>query len=244
MRGFSSFKPWPDVPEEVPGKLDEEVAQHLYGKWEGSGFRSIPLWLMDPDPGGQKHADPSDPDPHTGYERIWMRFLRLNPDLMSQRKSRANLMRKWLNTFMGNGKDPDRDPYLWLMNPDLGGPKHTDPTDPYPQHWLWEINAVFSLKFWPNVPEEVPGKLDEEVAVRRRRCRRRRCSRCRRCVGGGEHTPHHVEDLLERVQPRRLATQRDLNTERWVSILIKKYWKLGCGSGSALFSVAGSGSTS
>jgi hypothetical protein len=39
-------------------------------------------------------------------------FPRLNPDLMSLRKSRANLIRKWLNTFMGNGKDPDPYPYL------------------------------------------------------------------------------------------------------------------------------------
>jgi hypothetical protein len=65
----------------------------------------------------------------------------------------------------------------------------------------------FSFELIPDVPEEVPGKLDEKMAVRP----------CRRCVGGGEHASHHAEDLLERVQARRLATQRDLKTERWVS---------------------------
>ncbi len=37
---------------------------------------------------------------------------------------------------MRKGKDPDPDPYLWLMDPDPGGPKHADPADPnpYPQH--------------------------------------------------------------------------------------------------------------
>jgi len=39
--------------------------------------------------------------PDTGHERIWMRFFRLNPDLMSLRKSRANLMRKWLSPAAG-----------------------------------------------------------------------------------------------------------------------------------------------
>jgi hypothetical protein len=40
------------------------------------------------------------------------------------------------------GPDHDPDPYLWLMNPDPGGPKHVDPVDPDtysgpdPQHWL------------------------------------------------------------------------------------------------------------
>ncbi len=28
-----------------------------------------------------------------------------------------------LNAFMRKGKDPDPDPHLWLMDPDLGGPK-------------------------------------------------------------------------------------------------------------------------
>jgi hypothetical protein len=31
-------------------------------------------------------------------------------------------------------KDPDPDPHLRLMDPDTEGPKHTDPTDPDPQH--------------------------------------------------------------------------------------------------------------
>jgi hypothetical protein len=39
----------------------------------------------------------------------------------------------------------DPDPYLWLMNPDPGGPKHTDPDpDPGPQHCLKEIEEIFS----------------------------------------------------------------------------------------------------
>ncbi len=43
------------------------------------------------------------------------------------------------NTFMNKGKDPDPerdpDPYLWLMNPDPGGPKTSGFADPDPQQW-------------------------------------------------------------------------------------------------------------
>jgi hypothetical protein len=36
-----------------------QSAQHLYEKWEGAGSGSIPLTLMDPDPGGPKTGYPT-----------------------------------------------------------------------------------------------------------------------------------------------------------------------------------------
>ncbi len=40
-----------------------------------------------------------------------------------------------LKTSMRKGKDSEPDPYLWLMDPEPGGPKHADPPGPDLQHW-------------------------------------------------------------------------------------------------------------
>jgi hypothetical protein len=41
---------------------------------------------------------------------------------------------------LGLDHDPEPGPYLWLMDPDPGGPKTTDPADldPDPQHCFVE----------------------------------------------------------------------------------------------------------
>ncbi len=40
-----------------------------------------------------------------------------------KKKFFASIHFRPLNTFMRKGKDPEPDPYLWLMDPDPGGPK-------------------------------------------------------------------------------------------------------------------------
>jgi hypothetical protein len=47
------------------------------------------------------------------------------------------------NTFMGKGKDPDPDLYLWPTDPDAdpGGPKHTDP-DPEPCEHVNDVPSI------------------------------------------------------------------------------------------------------
>jgi hypothetical protein len=43
---------------------------------------------------------------------------------------------------MRKGKDPEPDPYFRITDPELGGPKHADPADPDPQHWLWGWSQI------------------------------------------------------------------------------------------------------
>jgi hypothetical protein len=58
-------------------------------------------------------------------------------------KKSQNIMNKGFSYYFclmieGCGSRAGWDPYLWLMDPDPGGRKHTDSADPDPQHYLQE----------------------------------------------------------------------------------------------------------
>ncbi len=52
---------------------------------------------------------------------------------------------------MRKGKDPepDPDPYLSIMDPDPGGPKHADQD---PQHWILVVNPIKAIARAPPSP--------------------------------------------------------------------------------------------
>ncbi len=113
--------------------------------WYGSGSPDPYLWLMDPDP----TSDPTPffidfKDAKKYFFPYFFLFLTC-PQAHHLQSKKFNFLLKFcvkilfcrhcfspLNIFMRKGKDPDPDPYLWLMDPNPGGLKHLDPVYPDP----------------------------------------------------------------------------------------------------------------
>ncbi len=91
-----------------------------YGSASGRGSGSVPyLCLTDPDAGSQK----------TYGSRT---LLKSHKEVTEEYRYRRNQGSYYFYLIMK--KDPDP----WLTDPDVdpGGPKHTYPTNPDPQHWF------------------------------------------------------------------------------------------------------------
>ncbi len=110
--------------------------------WCGSGSADPCLWLMDPDPDPAIFViDLQDPNKKANLKKVFLlllfeyTFTSFFKDKKSKWSHKTVGIKVFLTIFAWWWKEPDPDPYLWLMVPDPGGPKQTDPTDPDPQHW-------------------------------------------------------------------------------------------------------------
>ncbi len=122
--------------------------------WCGPGSPDPYLWETDPDP--SRYPTLFFSDFKDGQKKIFIYFLITYwyAQIHCLQCWKFNFLLKFcvkilfcmhyfssLNTFMRKGKDPDPnpdpdpDPYLWLMHPDLGGPKKPCGSGSGSQHW-------------------------------------------------------------------------------------------------------------
>jgi hypothetical protein len=114
--------------------------------WCGSGSPDPYLWLMDPDPDPDSAPDPCyfRHDVQDANKKLILKksfsafyFLKVHLNHFSKIKSHKTVWIKvFLTIFAWWDQDTDPDPYLWLMDPDPGGPKTCDLVDPDSEHWL------------------------------------------------------------------------------------------------------------
>ncbi len=96
--------------------------------WSGSGSGSADpcLWLMDPDPAFFV-IDLQDASKKLIFNTIFFCLLLFKGKFTSFFKikcQKESQIKVFLTIFAWWYKDPDPDPYIWLVDPDPGGPKN------------------------------------------------------------------------------------------------------------------------
>ncbi len=95
--------------------------------WTVLGTRDILVRIRMRIPEAQKHTDPDSDHWYT----VFTSFFK---DKKSLRSYNTVEIKVFLTIFAWCWKDPEPDPYLWLMDADPGGQKHTDPHADS-EHW-------------------------------------------------------------------------------------------------------------